>query len=307
MVDTAKWSYKLRFLNYAKITCVYLCIFAFSYNALAFISRVQNILSRSAKTHGSKVYQIDLEIKIKGLSGEPETVAKETWWIDGTNRMRLRATGGRTPETRWEVQALYLNGKRYWVENQGKLRQLPLSSDFIEPYSHYRDSLGFTQALIRSEILTSAALNRAKPILTAADYAQLDHAPEPYVRLSRSSTIVTFALGEVSAADAHILKPTLWIDQDTHVIRKLRFKSQSEITYDDYSEFDKNFSYPKLRTVKWNQETALLQTLTVTLAKPEKLTGLFSLDEFEKRFNKESTRRAPVMDARVMEFYSRFR
>ena len=129
--------------------------------------------------------------------------------------------------------------------------------------------------------------------------------PEKWVRYSRVDGVVTFALGEASNPEQEKQSPGIWIDQDQFVVRKLRLPSQVEVTADNYNQFARNLNYPRIRTVRWGSNSAVIHLISAS-ARPASAASAFQPGSLEVAQKLDGLNNLPAKDA-VLEFYSRFR
>ncbi|NJL25469.1 MAG: hypothetical protein HC902_10040 [Calothrix sp. SM1_5_4] len=100
------------------------------------------------------------------------------------------------------------------------------------------------------------------------------------------------------------ISPTVWIEQDQFVLRKVRNASQAVMRADDYAKFEETFWYPRSRTFTFGNHTVTIQTLQV------KSLGKLSPEDPRLRPRSlvaaKDALKLPEPDG-LREFYSRFR
>ncbi|MEQ1877071.1 MAG: hypothetical protein ABL958_10525, partial [Bdellovibrionia bacterium] len=160
---------------------------------------------------------------------------------------------------------------------------------------------GLADFLVREKILPGKILPREQFKKEIKDYG---YVPDPFVRLSRTGGIVTFAIGQPTPIDSPKALPGLWVEQDRFLIRRLRLESQAEISADDYGEFSGGLWFPKIRSVSWGDQTAHLRALKVAgTSLPAVVKDRLSPTGLRKRPDAKESFSSPV----VAEFYKRFR
>ncbi len=202
----------------------------FSYG---FILPLETVLSKTVALSGNQIFSVEQDVLFK--FGAEDFVIRETWLIEGDKNLQLTAVGLGTLKDSFRMITIY-NGKSK-TTLFGKTKQTQLTnSDFFEKYLSVRSAESFKNYLNLLSI-------------------------QPAVRLSRASGASAFAIGEISPPETS--KPQLWIDQDSFQVRKLRFLSQSEVSFEDYETFGK-LPYPKTKKVSWGEHTATIKVRQVT-------------------------------------------
>jgi hypothetical protein len=187
------------------------------------------------------------------------------------------------------------------VDEKGTERAAPLSGDFFEPVFFYRSWDSLAEYLVKEKVLTNKNLARETYKKEVKDFA---YVPDPFVRLSRTAGVVTFALGQPTPVDSSKAYPGMWVEQDRFLIRKLRLNSQAEVSADDYSEFNNGMWFPKSRTVSWGEQTVHFRTLKVaSTSLPPSIKERLSPTGLRKRADAKELFTVPV----ISEFYKRFR
>ena len=138
---------------------------------------------------------------------------------------------------------------------------------------------------------------RAQRAASAPGPTVSSYSPEPWVRLGRVGGSISFVLGEPKAT------PTLWIEQDSFLLQRIRFGSQAEIVVDENREQTSDLTFPQLRRYLWNQHSVLVRTLSVApITIGPKTKPLMS----PQSLTQEKSNSLPE-ETMVQEFYSRFR
>jgi hypothetical protein len=236
----------------------------------------KTIFSRLARHSGKGAYVIEQEVQFRSLS-EP-VILRERWVVNGGEVLRVSANSPKSATEQYRFEAVYRDGKRTLSDGKGGTRAATLSQEFIEPYSHYRTGRSFVEALVFSRILpTSALKEKTKP-----------------PRLGRSNGVITWIFGEPTPVDAGKLNPSAWVEQDAFVMRRLRFPSQAEVSFDNPSSYANGLRLARDRTVTWENNTVTIRVLSVKpTSEPSSTSSLAA---------------AKLPDAGpVKEFYSRFR
>jgi hypothetical protein len=251
--------------------------------AWAYIPSTANILRKTVKTHGDGAYQIDQEVQFQ-LGSNPVLV-HETWTVENGDSIRLtaRPVGAKS----WSITILYTAGRRF-VWEDGKVKSYPLSPDFVENLFHFRGLTDMTQRLVDMKVLPSRALRNTN----TAQYS-----PESWVRLGRVGGSISLVLGETQNP------ATLWVEQDSFLIQRIRLASQAEVVIDENREQTPQLTFPQVRRYLWNQHSVLARTTKVTpITMGPKTKPLMSPQSLAQ--DKDNTLpEEPV----VREFYSRFR
>ncbi len=271
--------------------------------AIGYIPKTRMILSRVLKNNGSSIYVVNQEVHFKTESDA--IVVKETWTIENGRTLRLTARGGLTESDKWQYNVIYRDGRRFIFEEDDKVHNYPQSAEFVEPFFHFRKLDNLIARLIQVKILPQNILMPKQPVYSLK---QLTYEPEPFARLSRTSGYIAYALGNATPPGADVALPGVWIEQDSFLLRKLRFKSQAELNANQYQRFARGLKLPKDRTLTWNNHSVFIRTLSAKVMRGGVATSSrFSPKNMEKLKSKlSSDRRAPAHPL-IKEFYARFR
>lgn len=267
--------------------------FSLSSSAWAYLPQPRVILARTAANQGSGAYQIDSLVEISSEKGQH--TFRETWIIENENSFLLTVKsekpGGGTVQFSIRYDG---DGKTFF--NQKSLSQ-SLPAEFFEKFwlARSMDSLG--RLMIKSKVAPTSVLQRRSPpkSLTEPHYAQ-----EPFLRLGRFDGVINwvFSMGES--------QPSLWVEQDQFIIRRLRFNDQTEIRASRFSTYAKALHYPKSRVVKWGPHQATLTTTSVSSLPSADATKKVSAANLDASSSLQALEVFSSQPA-IAEFYSRFR
>lgn len=268
--------------------------------AHAYVPKARNILARTAKMRSEGFYQIEKEVALS--EGTQSFLFKEYWTVASANKLKVRIVG-QIAEEKIDFEILYRDGRRHFFEPDGKIKAFSMSRDFIEPLLFERSSIELGQRLIKLGILPTEALQKDKPV---TQLSEVQHSTEPFTRLARVLGVVTYALGESTSSPSNPTPPQIYIEQDLHQIRKITLRSGSEFLFEGYKDWVKNMNFPVQETIKWNDRTATIKTISVTPLPSTKHESAFSFEEFEKTAKKSVLKKQPT-DSFAQEYFSRFR
>jgi len=266
-------------------------------NVFAYIPPTRMILQRTAENSGTGTYAIEQEVQFN--NAQDPLFLKETWLIENEHTMRLTVTGTKDLKDQIKMQFVYAGGLR-WSLN-GSRESHRLDEDFLEKYFHFRSTEHLATALMQLKILPPTALSK-KSLPKTVD--QIKYEPDDFVRLSRTGGVVNYAFGTPSPVEGSA-EPGIWIEQDEFQIRKLRLPSQAEITADNYNQYARGLNFPKVRTVRWGQNTVTIRLIGVT-ARPGNVANQFQPASLETTAKLDGLNNQSAKDV-VLDFYSRFR
>jgi hypothetical protein len=228
-----------------------------SIESSAFIPKALLVLQKTAENNGTGAYIIEQEVQFP-TSQEP-LVLKETWVVENENSMKLTVTGTKELKDQFKMQFVYAGGVR--TSFIGTARQSRrIGDDFIEKYFHIRTGESFANHFIQMKI-TPAAILLKKIGKTSKDF---DNTTESFIRLSRVGGVVSYGLGVPAAPEGSDASAGFWIEQDQFVLRKFRLPSGVEVSAEKYSQFSRGLNFPRKRTVRWENNTVQIQTLSVS-------------------------------------------
>lgn len=273
-------------------TVIALLFFSFCFQAIAFIPKGMVILQKTAENNGSGGYIIEQEVQFQ-TAPEP-IVLKETWIVDNENSMRLTVTGTKELKDLFKMQFSYSGGVRTSLVGSTK-QSKKLSDDFIERYFHIRNADSYANHLLQLKIANSSIFQK-KIIRAAKDF---DNSPEDFVRLSRTGGVVNYAFGTPAISESADSSPGFWIEQDQFVLRKFRLPSGVEVSAEKYSQYARGLNFPRKRSVRWDNNTVQIQTLSVAGKGPGSSGAL----EATRTESLDSLSNKNI----ILEFYNRYR
>lgn len=254
----------------AFILTIVLTLSNFSYG---FVMPLQTAMKKAVALSGNQIFSVDQDVIFK--SEAEDIVIKENWLIEGDKNLVLTATGQGALKDSFKFVAVYNSKNKTTMI--GKNRQTELVNlDFFERYLSIRSVASFANYL--------NDLSVAKNI-----------------RLSRVAGQPALAIGEPST---NMLKPQFWLDQETFQIRKIRFPSETEVSFDDYAQYDKIW-YPRTKTVNWGHQVAVIRVRNVSTKVKANLSNFYpqKLDQ-PSEINLANKGQIGLT---IQEFYTRFR
>jgi hypothetical protein len=257
------------------------------------------ILQKTSENAGSGLYAIEQEVQFS--SGESTMTLRETWLIENERAMRLTVTGDKELGAGFKLQFVY-NGGQKWSLVSNSRKNEKISSDFIERFFHYRNPENLAQNLVLLKILPADGFQKRPVGRVGTDFK---YQAEPWLRYSRTGGVVNYAFGIPANPNQDLSNPGLWVEQDRFVIRKLRLPSQAEVSADNYSEFSKGLSLPRMRTLRWGSHTATIRLISVA-ARPATASNQVQPQSLDINTTLEGLKGQPAYES-VTEFYSRFR
>lgn len=282
-------------------------------SAAAYIPHSQSILGRLVRGHGKGAYVIEQDVQFR-TGGEP-LVLRERWLVENGDRLRLTVTAsglqssgsgsvnGKAIEP-VRLEFLYRDGRRYGADptGGGAGKSSPVSGEFIEGVFHDRSSKSFLASLLRARIVPqSFSRDRTRP----SKVEPLRHTPEPLVRLGRSAGVISWIMGEPSPIQGKA-NPAVWIEQDSFILRRLRFPSEAEVVAERISIYPNGLKFPRERTVTWENNSATIRVVSIKPTASASIAKQLEPTAFTNNAN--SNRPVSLPDsAQVREFYSRFR
>jgi len=267
--------------------------------AFAYIPPARMILQRTAENSGGGVYVIEQEVQFNNV--QDSLFLKETWVIENDRTMKVTVTGTKDLKDQIRMQFIYAGGQR-WNHNSS-IESRRITEDFLERYFNFRSTDQLASTLMNLKVLPTTAFAK-KPMPKNLDL--LKYEPDDYVRLSRAGGTVNYAFGSPSPVDGNS-NPGFWIEQDQFLVRKFRLPSQVEVTADNYNQYSRGLNYPKVRTIRWGQNTVTIRLIGVSSHKGALPANTFQSSALNNSVTKlDGLNNQPARDV-VMEFYSRFR
>jgi hypothetical protein len=265
--------------------------------AFAYVPEYSTIATHAALQHGRGAYEIEQDVV---LHKDAETYSiKETWLVLNENEMRVYLNGYGPLKGLVSGSLIYKGGLKESTEDGQRVHTQRLGDDWLEPLFVFRSSKYFRNRMVALHVLPAESL-KDRPQLSSKDPTPKYQAPS-FIRLSRTGGVVNWAIGVSPLVGKG---PTVWLEQDQFVLRKLRGADDVVLTAEDYAKYDDGFWFPRQRTYAFGQYSVQVQTLKV------KHLGRISTND--KRFqakdlkDKRQILKLPEADG-LREFYSRFR
>jgi hypothetical protein len=284
-----------------KFGLVFLTMTGFSSKAHSAIPSSRTILGRLARNNGKGAYIIEQEI-VFHAAGEPVTL-RERWYVENGDNMRLvvySPKGGNKSSEDIHFDVIYHGNHRTAPDLKGGVKSSGLPLEFIENFAHIRSTPAFESAFARAGIIPAdfgTGKSHWSPNQRNAN------APESLVRLGRYGGVVNYVFGEATPTDAKKNSPGVWIEQDSFVLRRLRFPSEAEVTFDRHAAQGAALRLARERTVSWENNSAVIH---VTLVKAVAIAQVQRMLDTSSVSSEAAVARLPDQ-AQVREFYSRFR
>ncbi|MCB0348985.1 MAG: hypothetical protein KDD37_09110 [Bdellovibrionales bacterium] len=225
----------------------------------SYIPHSHFILKKSSDTHGKGIYQVLQEVIFQ--TADDRAVIQETWWVTSGNHMYLEAKGPQTSYT-----SLYEEQTKYSVQPQSKVGASKIPGDFFEGFFHYRNVNEFARAILRAGITSSEILS---PQRRYSQLKDIDHKAQNFLRLARTNGTIAYAFGHPVSGDSSNT-PSLWVEQDTFRVRRIRFKSGNEVLADDYEQYSHGLEFPRSRVINTQNMKITIRTLSINSVKPTK-------------------------------------
>lgn len=235
------------------IAALMLCVAS----AFAYIPEYSMIASRAAEQHGRGAYQIEQDVTIRK---EAETFSvRETWTVFGENSMLLKLEGKGPLKGLVSGSVIYDGNSRIFFD--GSVRSQKLGDEWLEPFFHFRNSKFFRSKLVGMRVAPQESLRDRAPL---SSDGEIRYEAPSFIRLSRAGGGLSWAIGMNPSSGE---SPTLWLEQDLFVLRKLKLLNQTVLHADEYVKYDKEenqpFWYPRSRTYQFGGYTVQVQTVRV--------------------------------------------
>jgi hypothetical protein len=260
--------------------------------AFAFIPKASTIINRAVENNGTGVYNIELEVQFQGQQ-EP-FILKEYWTIENDEKMKVVVSGTKELKDKLKWVFVYNNGVRNQNSVSAKAPK-KVGIDFLEKYFHFRKPQDLENAIIQTKAVPASvfATKTYKP------GKEPDFEADPYLTLARTSGVISYAFRNIT--DNPSESPAAFLfEQDQFLLRKFRI-GNVEVNADRYSVFARGLNYPRVRTVKWNDSTVVIQTLHVQPRHEKSINFIIEPSTDEKAVD------FGPLKTTIEEFYSRFR
>ena len=269
--------------------------------AFAYVPPYWMILSRPADTHGHGIYQIDQDVAFQ--HGDDPYIVNEKWTVIGENAMKLEVTGRRQLANQIHLTYIYKDGHRYFVDENGVKKTERAPDDWFEPFLYFRFGKNAKTLAVNRGLAPAASL-KSEP----HKFSPKKPLPEPetFVRLARVDGTVSYAIGTPTPPTSPELFPGLWIEQDHFHVRKLRFKSQTEVLAQNFKNYRELWLARDLQVTWPGRQVKISVNNATPLGSDTKVKN--QIESAELSFGKDpSVARLLPNDATIREFYTRMR
>lgn len=243
------------------------------------------------RNNGRKAYTIIREVTLQNSSNQIK--AKETWTIASGDKMKLHVQS-QDNDNPWSFVIVYDKNKRQTLSSSKKLKTFKKSSEFFEPLFHDRSYKSMTQRMIDYKFIPEWVKNSPDPDY---DNGKTKMTDEPFVRLAPVEGSVSYAIGASGNTSGDSSKTTLWVEQDSFLIKKGKLRSKADFTNSRFQSFSGGLKLPGEQTISWGDNVAQIKLMTVDSINPKKVTWSLTSNE---------SGTIPTASL-IKEFYSRFR
>jgi hypothetical protein len=268
-------------------------------NLHAYVPPLSTILSRTTDNHGKGFARITQNVIFTQKNSS--YIVKETWLVDGAQRMLLIASGQNDLGQKFQFQSYYNGLNRHFVDASGARKVSKVGEDWLEDFFFHRSSDGMIARMHALKMIPAEALRRQPDVYNLKN---VTHPVESFLRLARTGGKVAFAISSVQPTSDEPKDPTLWIEQDGFVVLKVRMPSSATASASDYKSYSDNFQFAGQKEIMWGTNRVLINTTKV-----ETFPRTHSIGK-DLSINTPSTTTGvlllPAIDG-IQDFYSRFR
>lgn len=262
-------------------------LFVFSSSiALGYIPHPSFLVQKLSRTTGSGIYLVDQDVIFQ--NGADTLILKEQIMVENESSMKIVVTG--TRELKDTVSALFVYGDA----NSPAARKL--TNDHFERLLFARSVQFWNMFLLQAKILPSSSLNKRVP----RNLKEAEYSADPYTRISRLSGAIALQLGQLSTNEKKW--PALWIDQENFFLRQVRLDSDVEVLFDQHSQYTRQLTYPKSKTVRWGTNSISISVNSVS----SRTKAQFQQFGAQTKTRWDGVQAQPSRDV-ITEFYQRFR
>lgn len=263
----------------------------FSSTAWSYVPRAQTIIKKMARNNGRRTYTLVREVVLQSPTNQIK--AKETWTIANGDKMKLRVES-QNANPPWSFVINYTKNRRQTLSANKKVKSFPKSPDFFEPLFHDRSYRSLTKRLISQRFLPDWVKSTPQPDY---DKGKTKMTAEPFVSLDPVEGVISYAFGAKKNTAGDNSQTTLWIEQDSFLIKKGRLRSKAEFVNSQFQSFSGGLKLPGEQTINWGSNNARIKLMTVETIKASKKTW---------QLNSQKSGAIPS-NPLIKEFYSRFR
>ena len=214
----------------------------FSLSARGYIPSYSFLLSSMAKLQGKGGYQIEQELFFK--QGVKPFKLKETWWIVGSDQMRLSVSSEQIKNLR--LNFIYKRGKKIFRNEKNKIVTKPIPRYHLERPFHLRDA---------QKIKKLFSLWRVAPFQIPE--RKEGSGSDPFVSLSRKGGEIHYQIGRKGK------KSRVWLKQDEFIIRFWEWNDMERLIAHDYKLYVGGLFFPLHRVFYYEQGEVQLKVKKV--------------------------------------------
>lgn len=270
-------------------TTFFLAIQLMALSAFAYIPPSDFVLEQVTKNAGKNAFVIENEVSIR--AGAETLTAREQWWIQDANTMRLAVRGPNL-----NLQVRYRDGKTEFLGESGKLVSKRTSPEMLERFFFARQIRTLADLLNQARVVSHDV---GKPSPRFSRLSDVKHQNDPHSHLDRIGADVTIVLSQAQDPTQLASANGIWVDQANFAIRRLRFGPGTEMNAGPAQPLSQGLTMPRERVVTWPSGVAEIRILKVNSAAKLKDSDVPELTPVQYGTG--------PLSSVVKEFYSRFR
>ncbi len=290
---------------------IFLTSLSLSISVLSYVPSSDFILNKVVQNHGSGNYLIEQEVTFM-IDNIAQTIS-EIWHIRGINYTRK---GVQSHRLQWHllakgeplrIQRIYSDNTVYEKNTKGTLQKRKYPPEFIEPWFTTRSLSSLQNAILRHQIAGTSALYWNPSLFTSKITSKKSNTEKNLqaismpISLSRSQGRVMYTY------QRDLQGPGLWIEQDKFLIRKIKLKTGTEISANEYSDYGKDLKFPKVRTITFDNNISVsirVLKINVLSQNNKSLQNKMSPQALRRSYNQQDEKTVPLL---IKDFYLRFR
>ena len=250
----------------------------------AYIPAYEMILSQLARSQGRGGYRLDQKVVLK--QGAEPLALKETWWVEGANRMRVDVRAHKKELKDLYLRFIYTRTKKIFRDETGKLQKKKLPYRHLDRPFHLRSSKELKKLFSLWKIASFQVPKRKERASS-----------DSFIKLSRKGGVVQYQIGKNQAK--------VWIEQDEFVIRSWEWKDgRGQLQAWDYKLYPNSLFFPQQRILRLDSGETLIQVQKIQSLKLRK--KFFQISQLSKK-NKLPAYLSSSDQDRIREFYENFR
>jgi len=223
----------------------------------AAIPKFWTISSMLARNRNNKPLKVVQDVVVKDEETGGALSVRETIYVKNGELIKIKLQGKDLLNNQVRTSFLYKGNKKIF-NNAGTVSTSQIPTGFYSPLLYTKSATGLRKYLNVHGYIPADGLTAPQVIISKDE----TYKPEPYVHLSRTNGKISFAITRQLSTVSNP-SPTIWVNQNSFLLGKIRIDKDSIVSLSKYKEFGKKNWQPQKQVIKWKKYTYEINTVSV--------------------------------------------